>query len=118
MPASDTPAPLPEIDAATLARHLAQGSVVLIDVREAEEHDDERIAGSTLLPMSAFDPAQAAPGPDGRAVVLYCLSGTRSARAAAQIQAAGQAPPLTLRDGLLGWKRAGLPTEGSGASKG
>jgi rhodanese-related sulfurtransferase len=104
-----------EIDAPELAKRLKDGGVALVDVREAEEHEDERIAGSTLVPMSGFDPARVAAEAKGRTLVLYCLSGTRSGRAAALFSAAGLPTPLTLREGIFGWKAAGLPTEGSGA---
>jgi rhodanese-related sulfurtransferase len=41
------------------------------------------------------------------------MSGTRSARAAALFAPAGLPTPATLREGLFGWKTAGLPTEGA-----
>ena len=104
-----------EIDAETLAIRLEEGGVVLIDVRGPEEHEDERIPGSVLVPVASFDPGEVAATHSGRTVVLYCLSGTRSARAAALFAAAGQPAPLTLREGIFGWKAAGLPTEGSGS---
>lgn len=103
-----------EIDAAELAKRLKEGGIALVDVREAEEHEDERIAGSTLAPMSSFDPKAVAKAHEGQTLVLYCLSGTRSGRAAALFAPAGFATPLTLREGIFGWKAAGLPTEGSG----
>jgi rhodanese-related sulfurtransferase len=103
----------PEIDASALAKRLEQGGVALVDVREAEEHEDERIAGSVLAPMSAFDPAAIARAHEGRTIVLYCMSGTRSARAAALFAPAGLPTPITLREGIFGWKAAGLPTEGT-----
>jgi rhodanese-related sulfurtransferase len=64
------PVNLPEIDATALAQRLKQGDVALIDVREAEEHEDERIAGSVLAPMSAFDPAQVAKAHGDRTIIL------------------------------------------------
>lgn len=106
----------PEIDAPELAERLKQGGIALVDVREPEEHEDERIAGSTLAPMSSFDPRAVARAHEGRTLVLYCLSGTRSSRAAALFAPAGLPAPLTLREGIFGWKAAGLPTEGSDTS--
>ncbi len=106
--------PLPEIDAATLAARLKNEPIALIDVREPEEHEDERIAGSTLVPPPSFDPGKVIADHAGRTLVLYCMSGTRSARAAALFPAAGLPVPLTLHEGIFGWKAASLPTEGSG----
>lgn len=105
----------PEIDARTLAERLQTGDVALVDVRSPEEHEDEHIPGSTLVPIDTLDPTRLAAEIAGRTPVLYCLSGTRSTRAAALFAAAGLPTPLTLREGILGWKAAGLPTEGSGA---
>ena len=107
--------PPPKIDAATLAGRLKLENIALIDVREPEEHEDERIAGSTLVPPASFDPKKVTAEHAGRTLVLYCLSGTRSARAAALFPAAGLPTPLTLQEGIFGWKAAGLPTEGSGS---
>ncbi len=104
----------PEIDAQTLATRLKQGNVALIDVRSPEEHEDERIPGSMLVPVDTFDPRRVAADTAGRTLILYCMSGTRSARAAALFAPAGLPTPITLREGVFGWKAAGLPTEGSG----
>jgi rhodanese-related sulfurtransferase len=103
------------IGAAALAARLKRGDIALIDVREPEEHEDERIAGSTLVPPASFDPRKVTADHAGRTLVLYCMTGTRSARAAALFPVAGLPIPLTLHEGLFGWKAAGLPTEGSGA---
>ena len=105
----------PEIDATTLAARLKQGGIALVDVRSPEEHEDERIPGTTLVPIDQFDPKQVAADTAGRTLVLYCLSGTRSGRAAALFAPAGLPTPITLHQGLFGWKAAGLPTEGSAA---
>ncbi len=104
----------PEIDAPALAERLKQGDIVLVDVRSPEEHEDERIPGSTLVPIDAFDPRQVAADTTGRTLILYCMSGTRSARAAALFTPAGLPTPITLHEGIFAWKAAGFPTEGSG----
>jgi len=103
-----------EIDAPELAKRLKEGGIALVDVRSPEEHDDERIAGSALVPIDAFDPQKVTDDAKGRTLVLYCMSGTRSARAAALFAPASLPTPITLREGIFGWKAAGLPTEGSG----
>ncbi len=48
-----------------VARGLAEGSVLLVDVREPNETAVERYPGAFHLPMSQFDPA-AIPDPQGR----------------------------------------------------
>jgi rhodanese-related sulfurtransferase len=47
--------------------------------------------------------------PDERPVVLYCLSGGRSALAAEALQRLGFMAPLSLAGGILGWADAGHP---------
>lgn len=106
----------PEIDATALAQRLKQEDIALVDVRSPEEHEDERIPGSTLVPIDSFDPTRVTAAHPGRTLILYCMSGTRSARAAALFAPAGLPTPVTLREGLFGWKAAGLPTEGSDGS--
>ncbi|MGV6876115.1 rhodanese-like domain-containing protein [Pseudochelatococcus sp. B33] len=69
-------------------RGLADGSLLLIDVREPEEYRAGHIPGSVSVPLSTFDPA-ALPDAGGRRVVFSCNSGGRTLRALAASQAAG-----------------------------
>src|SRR6516225_7745647 len=84
-----------------VARGLAEGKVLLVDVREPD---------AFYLPMSQFDPA-AIPDPLGRQVVFACRSGNRSVTASLMAQAAGLAYDAHLAGGMKVWKAAGLPTE-------
>jgi len=104
-----------EIDAPTLAHWMRHGEVVLIDVREPEEHHEEHIPGAILVPLSSLDPCLLEDCFGRRTIVLHCLAGSRAEKAVAMFANSGHAPPATLRDGLLGWQSAGLPTEGHGA---
>src|SRR3954464_15986267 len=63
-----------------LKQGLAEGSILLVDVREPNEWNAGHIAGATLHPMSTIDPS-ALPGLFGKRVVLHCRSGNRSAKA-------------------------------------
>jgi rhodanese-related sulfurtransferase len=107
---------IPEVDVQTLARQLRGQEVVLIDVREREEFAAERIPGAVSMPLSTFDPQQAAARGQGKPVVISCLAGPRATRAAAAMVAAGTPTPILFRGSLTGWKEAGLPTE-TGAPK-
>jgi rhodanese-related sulfurtransferase len=93
-----------------VARGLAEGRMVLVDVREPNETAVERIPGSILAPLSAFDPA-AIPDPAGRDVVFSCRSGRRSVTASLAAQEQGFAYASHLAGGILAWKAAGLPIE-------
>ena len=92
---------------------LQDGQCVLIDVREADEHARERIAGSNLLPLSRFDPAQAAAlVKPGQSLILHCRSGRRAAdacRIAASLHAS--LPVLNMTGGIEAWKKEGLSVE-------
>jgi len=103
--------PPAEIDAEALRRLLDADSALLVDVREKEEFEEERIPGARLVPLSAFDAAAIAAAARGRTVVLYCLSGKRASQAAAMAAAPGVV--LVLKGGIMGWTAAGLPTESS-----
>jgi len=86
---------------------LANGEILLVDVREPNEYAFERIHGALLYPLSTFDP-KALPG-EGRKLVLHCGSGKRSLMAAHQLQAAGHGHLTHLEGGIQAWKAAGLP---------
>jgi rhodanese-related sulfurtransferase len=93
-----------------VARGLEEDRIVLVDVREPNETALERIPGSVLMPLSAFDPA-AIPEPEGRDVVFSCRSGRRSVTASLAAQEQGFAYSSHLAGGILAWKAAGLPLE-------
>jgi rhodanese-related sulfurtransferase len=95
---------------AEVARGLAEGRMVLVDVREPNETALERFPGAVIVPLSAFDPA-AIPAPEGREVVFACRSGRRSVTASLAAQEQGFAYGSHLAGGILAWKAAGLPTE-------
>ena len=99
-----------DLSAEEVAAELAAGRILLVDVREPRETAQERIPGSTLLPLSAFD-LTAIPDPNGREVVFSCRTGIRSVRASEIAQAAGLPYRSHLAGGIVAWKAAGLRTE-------
>jgi rhodanese-related sulfurtransferase len=105
-----SPGRVRDLTAEEVAAELAADRILLVDVREPRETAVERIPGSVLLPLSAFDPA-AIPDPDGRDVVFSCATGRRSVRASEIAQAAGLPYRSHLAGGIVAWKAAGLPTE-------
>lgn len=93
---------------------LAAGQATLVDVREANEHASERIAGAHLVPLSCFDAAKAAAVvTPGTKLVLHCKAGKRSADAAARaaILAKQGIEVYSMTGGIDGWKQAGLGVE-------
>ena len=93
-----------------VARGLAEGTILLVDVREPSETEAERYPEAVYLPMSEFDPA-AIPDPRGRQVVFACRSGNSSVTASLLAQAAGLPYDAHLAGGMKAWKELGLPTE-------
>ena len=93
-----------------VAKGLAEGTMLLVDVREESETDVERYPDAVYMPMSEFDPA-ALPDPGGKQVVFACRSGNRSVTASLIAQNAGLPYNHHLAGGIKGWKEAGLPTE-------
>jgi rhodanese-related sulfurtransferase len=99
-----------DLEPEEVARGLADGKVLLVDVREPSETQVERYPEAFYLPMSEFDPA-AIPDPQGRQVVFACRSGNRSVTASLMAQAAGLPYDAHLAGGMKAWKALGLPTE-------
>jgi rhodanese-related sulfurtransferase len=93
-----------------VAKGIAEGRVLLVDVREPNETEVERYPEAVYMPLSEFDPS-ALPDPGGRQVVFACRSGNRSVTASLAAQTAGLPYKAHLAGGIKGWKEAGLPTE-------
>ncbi len=98
-------ADLYEFSPAGLHEALAAKRVILVDVREPDEHAAARIEGALNLPLSGFNPAALPKG----AVVLHCGIGKRSRAAADLCAKAGVPLAGHLAGGLSAWSAAGLP---------
>ncbi|MEY3142751.1 MAG: hypothetical protein RLY21_1244 [Planctomycetota bacterium] len=109
--ATTTNSPLSEIEPLDAQAAIARGEFVLVDVREADEHARERIAGSVLLPLSALTPQKVASLGSNR-VAIHCKSGRRGADAVARCAGLADAgiTVVNVRGGIEAWKTAGLPT--------
>ena len=100
-----------------VAEAYARGEIALIDVRTPQEYMFEHIEGALLLPMS-FVNADKLPSQQGKQLVIYCGSGMRSGRVAAQCLAKGVQPVAHMEGGFGGWKAAGLPFIGTNMATG
>jgi rhodanese-related sulfurtransferase len=96
-----------------VAKGIAEGRYLLIDVREPNEVAVEAYPDGVVVPLSSFDPKDI-PATQGKEVVFACRSGKRSVTASLAAQAAGFAYDKHLAGGILGWKAAGLPTKTGG----
>ena len=89
---------------------LADGSILLVDVREPHEFAGGHIPGAVNLPLSAFDPAEIAPR-QGQTVVFSCRSGVRSLTAIDASLAAGFLYRAQYPGAMLEWMREGEEVE-------
>jgi len=101
-----------EIDPAEVREGLGNG-VVLVDVREGEEYERERIPGAVHVPRGYLESRIEGAVRDRDAhVVLYCASGSRSALAADTLQQLlGYSNVESMTGGITLWKDRGYDTE-------
>ena len=92
------------------ARRLLDRGAILVDIREADEHAREKIAGARHLPLSRLDKADLALH-DGSPVIFHCRSGARTAEHAPRLaQKTGETcEAFIIEGGLDAWRKAGLP---------
>jgi molybdopterin/thiamine biosynthesis adenylyltransferase/rhodanese-related sulfurtransferase len=102
-----------EVEVAALDTALNGGTkLALIDVREADEHVQGAIPGTTHIPRGYLElRIERTVQNREQPVVLYCQSGTRSVFAARSLQELGYSNVKSLAGGFTAWKRAGLPWE-------
>ncbi|HVT72453.1 MAG TPA: rhodanese-like domain-containing protein [Lacunisphaera sp.] len=102
-----------KIAPAEAARLVANGSAVLIDVREpAEWAATGVVAGAVLLPKSDFDGARKQwqeflTRAGGKQLILYCRTGHRAGLVAAKL--AGEGHQVANAGGFKDWQDAGQP---------
>jgi rhodanese-related sulfurtransferase len=90
------------------AAQMLRAGAVLVDVREADEHAREHIAGARHRALSKLESTKAGSGQE--ILIFHCRSGMRTQGNAGKLQAAsGNCEAYILEGGLEGWKKAGLP---------
>lgn len=95
-----------DVSPAQLQHWKQTGEAVIIDVREPFEYGEERIDGSDLHPLSAFDAEAIREKYGDRKLVFQCRSGKRSLDAAERYAKCGGIP-YHLQGGIEGWKASG-----------
>ncbi|MDO9427687.1 MAG: rhodanese-like domain-containing protein [Methylobacterium sp.] len=102
-----------DLDRDAIKAGLADGTLLLIDVREAHEFAGGRIPGSITHPLSTFDPDTIAAlvSEDGRRPVFSCAAGIRSVHALAAAQRAGLSIDGHYVGGFKDWSAAGEAIE-------
>lgn len=107
---------LTPLSAAEVAARVKAGQAVLVDIREPGEVARERIAGSVIAPLSAFEAAHLEIRP-GHDVVFMCRSGARTGSNRDRLAARVEGEAFVLDGGLNAWKALGLPTVADGGTR-
>ncbi len=92
-----------EITSVELKQRLDRGEKPrIIDVREPNEYQINRIPGSALIPLGDVPKRYGELNPDEE-LVVHCKSGVRSAKAADFLRSVGFKRVLNLKGGILDW---------------
>jgi adenylyltransferase/sulfurtransferase len=92
-----------EITATDLKRRMDAGeNLYILDVREPNEYQINRIPGATLIPLGEL-PRRYQELPRDREIVALCKMGGRSAKAQDFLKSVGITRVKNLRGGILEW---------------
>ena len=92
------------------AELIADPSVVILDVRKADEFAEGHIKGAILIDQFQSDFVEQAQAklPKEKTIAIYCRSGRCSANAAGKLADVGY-KCVNLKGGILAWKEAKMP---------
>src|SRR5438105_5671663 len=100
-----------EITSVDLKQRLDRGDRLrIVDVREPNEYQINRIAGSTLIPLGDVPKRYTELDPNDE-IVVHCKMGGRSAKAADFLRSVGFKSVLNLKGGILDWIDKVDPTQ-------
>jgi rhodanese-related sulfurtransferase len=100
-----------EISPQDAAAKLKSREAVIVDVREKDEWDQERIPGAIHLSRGTIELDVEDKVPDTNAMIIcHCGGGGRSALAAENLQKMGYENVRSMAGGFKAWKGAGLPS--------
>ncbi|MDD5577650.1 MAG: MBL fold metallo-hydrolase [Methylobacter sp.] len=98
-----------EVPVATAKQLLAEGHIVLVDVREESEYAASHVDNALLLPRGVLEfkiggmPELA---DKSKALLIYCRTGGRSALASQTLQQLGYTNVLSMAGGFEAWQKA------------
>ena len=102
----ETAKPMTSADALTALELKAEldggGTTVIVDVREPQEYQINRIPGSILIPLGDLPKRYVELDPNAT-IVMQCKSGMRSAKAQEFLRSKGFTSVRNLTGGILGW---------------
>ena len=100
---------VPEVDAQQVLSDIEEKrKMVLIDVRTSPEYSRGYIKGSINVPIAELPVGIKSEVKDKDAtIIVYCLSGSRSAQAADILLKMGYKNVFSMTSGLLAWRAKG-----------
>jgi rhodanese-related sulfurtransferase len=101
---------LKPVHCADAGRMIADGAV-LIDIREMDEHANERIPGARHMPLSRILKGAPIPAEPGEAVIFFCRSGYRTIANDNALASAAGREAYVLEGGIEAWRDSGQATE-------
>lgn len=103
------PGDVPEISAQEVSKAIKrEADVLIIDVRTPAEYARGHIEGSVNLPVDRIiSQAPKTIKDKNREIYMYCLSGSRSALASAELLQMGYKNVKNMTSGLLAWRSEG-----------
>ncbi|MFH5211106.1 rhodanese-like domain-containing protein [Antrihabitans sp. NCIMB 15449] len=108
---------VPHVDSVSVADLPADfsDSVVLLDVREADEWELGHAPSAVHIPMGDVPARFGEIDPDAQLYVI-CRQGGRSARVVEYLQQVGY-ESVNVRGGMVAWQKAGLPLVSDGSAE-
>ncbi len=101
-------AQITEIDTNESAARVSAGGVIMLDVREPDEHEQGTLVGALHIPRGHLEAQIEGKIVDKNApVIVYCAGGVRSAFAAKTLQELGYTNVLSMAGGFGKWKDEG-----------
>jgi rhodanese-related sulfurtransferase len=98
------------VDAKAAAKLVAEGKVIVLDVRTVEEFAEGHVAGATNINFMASDFATQVGKLDReKTYLVHCASGGRSTRCLPQLKQLGFKQVIHLDGGFTAWEAAGNP---------
>jgi rhodanese-related sulfurtransferase len=106
--------PIKTVDAATLKNWLDNNEAIVVDVRDPDEHQAEKIPGSISIPLVSLSKKRL-PGLGDKKLVVHCGIGKRGAKACEKL--ATEDPSLeiyNLEGGISSWLDQGYSVDKGG----
>ena len=93
-----------DVDVSGFAELIADSSVIVLDVRTADEYGDGHIERAINIDVKKDDFLQKAKAaiPTDKTIAVYCRSGRRSANACGKLSSVGY-KCVNLKGGILAW---------------